>query len=284
MVESPLYKEELRQFIKSALDEDVGHGDLTSLATIPADQNLSAAMVARENIVVAGMFIAVEVIRTCDPLAKIEIITADGAEVVAGSIMLKVEGNARKLLTAERTALNILQHLSGIATLTRIYVREIEHTDCRLLDTRKTIPGYRKLAKYAAALGGAMNHRMRLDDGLLIKDNHIAQVGSISQAIEAAKAHDTSASTIGITVECDTLDQAADAVEAGADRLLLDNMRNDQLTSAVAKYKGQVKLEASGGVTLSTIKEIAETGVDYISVGRITQSAPAVDIGLDYLD
>lgn len=283
-MDSPLYKEELRQFIKTALDEDLGRGDLTSLALIPADQNLIAAMVARENMVVAGMFIAVEVIKSCDPLAKIEVITADGAEVVAGSIMLKLEGNARKLLTAERTALNILQHLSGIATMTRTYVREIDHTDCRLLDTRKTIPGYRKLAKYATALGGAMNHRMRLDDGLLIKDNHIAQLGSIRKAIEAAKAFDTSASTIGITVECDTLTQAADAVAAGADRLLLDNMNNEMLRDAVAKYKGQVKLEASGGVTLESIKEIAETGVDYISVGRITQSAPAVDIGLDYLE
>jgi len=282
--DSPLFKEELRQFIKIALDEDVGRGDLTSLAIIPADQKLSAAMVARENIVVAGMFIAVEVIKSCDPSARIEVIAADGLEVVAGSTILKVTGNAQKLLTAERTALNILQHLSGIATLTRAYVRKIEHTGCRLLDTRKTIPGYRKLAKYAARTGGAVNHRMRLDDGLLIKDNHIAQVGSIRRAIDAAKACDTTASTIGITVECDTLEQAAHAIRAGADRLLLDNMSNDQLRFAVEKYKGQVKLEASGGVTLTTIKAIAETGVDYISVGRITQSAPAVDIGLDYLD
>ncbi len=203
---------------------------------------------------------------------------------MANSVILKVTGNAQKLLTAERTALNILQHLSGIATLTRTYVRRIEHTDCRLLDTRKTIPGLRKLAKYATRMGGAMNHRMRLDDGVLIKDNHIARIGSIKAAITAAKAHDTAASTIGITVECDTLDQAADAVEAGADRLLLDNMNNAQLRAAVEKYKGRVKLEASGGVTLNTIREIADTGVDYISVGRITQSAPAVDIGLDYLD
>ncbi len=284
MTDSPLYKEELRQFIKTALDEDVGRGDLTSLATIPVDQTLSAAMVARENMVIAGMFLATEIIKTCDPLARIEVIAADGLEVVANSVILKVTGNAQKLLTAERTALNILQHLSGIATLTRAYVRQIEHTDCRLLDTRKTIPGLRKLAKYATRMGGAMNHRMRLDDGVLIKDNHIARIGSIKAAIAAAKAHDTAASTIGITVECDTLDQAADAVEAGADRLLLDNMSNAQLRAAVEQYKGRVKLEASGGVTLDTIREIAETGVDYISVGRITQSAPAVDIGLDYLD
>lgn len=284
MTDSPLYKEELRQFIKTALDEDVGRGDLTSLATIPADQTLSAAMVARENMVIAGMFLAAEIIKTCDPLARIEVIAADGLEVVANSVILKVTGNAQKLLTAERTALNILQHLSGIATLTRLYVRRIEHRDCRLLDTRKTIPGLRKLAKYATRMGGAMNHRMRLDDGVLIKDNHIARIGSIKAAIAAAKAYDTAASTIGITVECDTLDQASDAVEAGADRLLLDNMSNDQLRAAVEKYKGRVKLEASGGVTLDTIRQIAETGVDYISVGRITQSAPAVDIGLDYLD
>ena len=274
----------MRQFIKNALLEDVGRGDLTTMATIPADQQLSVVMNARETIVVAGMFIAVEVIHTCDPAAQVEVIAADGLEVVAGSPLLRVTGNAQKLLMAERTALNILQHLSGIATLTRAYVRQIEHTDCRLLDTRKTIPGYRKLAKYATRLGGALNHRMRLDDGVLIKDNHIARIGSITAAITAAKAFDTTASTIGITVECDTLDQAAHAVEAGADRLLLDNMDNEMLGTAVRLYKGQVKLEASGGVTLESIKAIAETGVDYISVGRITQSAPAVDIGLDYLD
>jgi len=284
MSEMPLYKEEMRTFIKNALDEDVGRGDLTSQAIIPADQKLSAAMVARENMVIAGMFLATEVIKTCDPGAVIEVLAADGLEVMAGSTILKVTGNARKLLTAERTALNILQHLSGIATLTRTYVRRIEHTDCRLLDTRKTLPGYRKLAKYATRMGGAENHRMRLDDGMLIKDNHIARIGSVSAAVAAAKAYDSSASTIGITVECDTLDQAAEAVKAGADRLLLDNMNNDMLSAAVKLYKGQVKLEASGGVTLETIKAIAETGVDYISVGRITQSAPAVDIGLDYLD
>ncbi|MCF8474205.1 MAG: carboxylating nicotinate-nucleotide diphosphorylase [Emcibacter sp.] len=282
--ESPLFKEELRHLVKATLDEDVGRGDLTSLAIIPLDQKLSVQMVARENMVVAGMFVAVEIIKACDPSAQIEVIAQDGLEVVAGSCILKVTGNARKILTAERSALNILQHLSGIATLTRTYVREIDHTECRLLDTRKTIPLFRKLAKYATRMGGAMNHRMRLDDGVLIKDNHIARIGSVKAAVEAAKAFDTTASRIGITVECDNLDQAREAVSCGADRLLLDNMSLDELRTAVEKYKGQVKLEASGGVTLQTIKAIAETGVDYISVGRITQSAPAVDIGLDYLD
>ncbi|WP_417623422.1 carboxylating nicotinate-nucleotide diphosphorylase [Paremcibacter congregatus] len=284
MTECPLFKEEMRQFIKNALDEDVGRGDLTTLATIPADLNLSAAMITREPIVVAGMFLAIEVIKTCDPAAQVEIVAGDGLEVMAGSTLLKITGNAQKLLTAERSALNILQHLSGIATLTRAYVRRIEHTDCRLLDTRKTIPGYRKLAKYASRMGGAMNHRMRLDDGVLIKDNHIARIGGVKAAIDAARAYDIKASTIGLTVECDTLEQAAEAVQAGADRLLLDNMSLEQLCHAVARYKGQVALEASGGVTLETIGDIADTGVDFISVGRITQSAPAVDIGLDYLD
>lgn len=278
----PLYKEELRSFIRSMLDEDIGRGDLTTLATIPADTTLSAEMNARETMVIAGIEIAEKIIHTVDPAIKVEILVQDGIEVTASNTIMRLEGNARNILTAERSALNLLQHLSGIATLTRQYAKEIEHTDCRLLDTRKTIPMYRKLAKYASKMGGAMNHRMRLDDGILIKDNHIASVGSVNAAVTAAKNYGTDNSTIGITVECDTLDQAEDAVNAGADRLLLDNMSTEILTKAVSKYKGKVKLEASGGVTLETIKSIAETGVDYISVGRITQSAPAVDIGLDY--
>ena len=278
----PLFKEELRSFIRSMLDEDIGRGDITTLATIPADATLKAEMNARETMVIAGIDIAEKIIHTVDPAIKVEIMAQDGIEVTAGNVIMTLDGNARNILTAERSALNLLQHLSGIATLTKTYVKEIEHTQCRLLDTRKTIPTYRKLAKYASKMGGAMNHRMRLDDGILIKDNHIASVGSVKAAVIAAKNYGSDASTIGITVECDTLDQALDAVNAGADRLLLDNMTNDMLSEAVTKYKGKVKLEASGGVTLETIKSSAETGVDYISVGRITQSAPAVDIGLDY--
>lgn len=278
----PLFKEELRSFIRSMLDEDIGRGDITTLATIPADATLKAEMNARETMVIAGIDIAEKIIHTVDPAIKVEIMAQDGIEVTAGNVIMTLDGNARNILTAERSALNLLQHLSGIATLTKTYVKEIEHTQCRLLDTRKTIPTYRKLAKYASKMGGAMNHRMRLDDGILIKDNHIASVGSVKAAVIAAKNYGSDTSTIGITVECDTLDQAHDAVNAGADRLLLDNMTNDMLSEAVTKYKGKVKLEASGGVTLETIKSIAETGVDYISVGRITQSAPAVDIGLDY--
>jgi nicotinate-nucleotide pyrophosphorylase (carboxylating) len=279
----PLYKEELRAFITASLEEDIGAGDLTTLATIPANAKLAAEMNARESMVIAGIDIAERIIHTVDPAIKAEILVQDGVEVTAGNVIMRLDGNARNILTTERAALNILQHLSGIATLTRQYVREIEHTSCRLLDTRKTIPMMRKLAKYAAHMGGAMNHRMRLDDGILIKDNHIASVGSVRAAVAAAKDYGTETSTIGITVECDTLEQAAQAVASGADRLLLDNMSLDMLCTAVSDYSGHVKLEASGGVTLATIKAIAETGVDYISVGRITQSAPAVDIGLDYL-
>jgi nicotinate-nucleotide pyrophosphorylase (carboxylating) len=184
------------------------------------------------------------------------------------------------MLAAERSALNTLQHLSGIATMTRRYVDEIAGTGATLLDTRKTIPGLRLLEKYAARMGGAENHRMRMDDGLLIKDNHVGVRGGVAEAVRAAKAYD---SGLQIQVEVDRIDQIEPALEAGAQRLLLDNMKPDTLREAVALVAGRVPLEASGGVNLDTIRAIAETGVDYISVGRITQSAPAVDIGLDYV-
>lgn len=279
----PLFKEELRQFISGALEEDIGSGDITTLATIPADTVIKAEMKARESMVIAGIDIAAKIIATVDSAIKVDILVRDGVQITAGNVIMRLDGNARNILTAERTALNILQHLSGIATLTKQYVNEISHTNCKLLDTRKTIPTLRKLAKYASKMGGATNHRMRLDDGILIKDNHIASTRSVKKAVAAAKEYGSDASTIGITVECDTLDQAAEAVEAGAGRLLLDNMTLDMLQAAVKDYSGKVELEASGGVTLETIKAIAETGVDFISVGRITQSAPAIDIGLDYL-
>ena len=184
------------------------------------------------------------------------------------------------MLAAERSALNTLQHLSGIATMTRRYVDAIDGTGATLLDTRKTIPGLRLLEKYAARMGGAENHRMRMDDGLLIKDNHVGVAGGVAEAVRAAKAYD---SGLQIQVEVDRIEQIEPALEAGAERLLLDNMKPDMLREAVALVAGRVPLEASGGVNLDTIRAIAETGVDYISVGRITQSAPAVDIGLDYV-
>lgn len=275
---------EIDRVVQMALAEDVGAGDLTSRATISEDLTLTAAINARQPMVLAGLPLARATFEACDPDCRFESAVEDGATLDAGTAIARITGNARAILTAERTALNILQHLSGIATLTRTYVDRIAHTDARLLDTRKTIPGLRTLAKYAVRMGGGHNHRMRLDDGVLIKDNHIARAGGVRAAVEAARAMDTSASTIGITVECDTLDQARDAIAAGADRLLLDNMDPDMLREAVKQAAGQVGLEASGGVTLETIAAIAETGVDFISVGRITQSAPAVDIGLDYLD
>jgi len=273
---------EIDRVVSMALEEDIGAGDLTSRATIPEDLSLTATIHARHAMVLAGLPLAEAAFKACDPDCTFTSDAEDGARLETGAVIARVTGNARAILTAERTALNILQHLSGIATLTRTYVDRITHTKARLLDTRKTIPGLRALAKYAVRMGGGHNHRMRLDDGILIKDNHIARVGSISAAIKAAQAIDTSASTIGITVECDTLDQARDAIEAGADRLLLDNMTLDQLRTAVEMAAGRIPLEASGGVNLETIAAIAETGVDFISVGRITQSAPAVDIGLDY--
>lgn len=276
----PLPPEALDAFINAVLAEDIGSGDVTSEAVIPADAALKAAMVAREDLTVAGLPVAAEIFRRLDPDARIEILTAEGAALNATDVMMQVEGNARALLAGERAALNIVQHLSGIATQTRTYVSVIAGTAATLLDTRKTTPLLRSLEKYATRQGGAENHRMGLYDAILIKDNHIAIAGGVAATVKAAK----DASELPVAVECDTLEQVEDALQAGADRLLLDNMNLDDLRSAVVSAGGRVKLEASGGVTLDTIPEIAETGVDYISVGRVTQSAPAVDIGFDYLD
>jgi nicotinate-nucleotide pyrophosphorylase (carboxylating) len=192
---------------------------------------------------------------------------------------MRLAGKARAMLTAERPALNTVQHLSGIATLTRTYVDEIEGTGAVVIDTRKTLPGLRVLEKYAVRMGGGQNHRMRLDDGLLIKDNHVAVCGGVAEAVRRAKAANTG---LQVQVEVDRLDQIEPALAAGADRLLLDNMDPAKLREAVKMVAGRVPLEASGGVTLETIRFLAETGVDFISLGRITQSAPSVDIGLDY--
>ena len=236
-------------------------------------------MNCRPPITIAGLDIATAFFRALDQGVRIDNPTRDGESVAAGTVLIRLEGNARAMLAAERSALNTLQHLSGIATLTRQYADLIEGTGATLLDTRKTIPGLRLLEKYAARMGGAENHRIRLDDGLLIKDNHVAVAGGVAEAVEAAKAADTG---FPVQVEVDRIEQIEPALAAGADRLLLDNMPPPVLREAVALVAGRVPLEASGGVNLETIRAIAETGVDYISVGRITQSAPAVDIGLDY--
>ena len=272
---------DLDEFVMRVLAEDMGvGGDVTSKATIADDARLTAEMNSREPIVVAGLDVATAFFRALDADIAVEKLANDGDQVAQGAVLLRLEGKARAMLTAERSALNTLQHLSGIATMTRRYVDAIAGTGAILLDTRKTIPGLRALEKYAARMGGAQNHRMRLDDGLLIKDNHVGVCGGVAEAVRAAIVF---GSGLPIQVEVDRLDQIEPALEAGADRLLLDNMKPEMLRQAVALVAGRVPLEASGGVNLDTIRAIAETGVDYISVGRITQSAPAVDIGLDYV-
>jgi nicotinate-nucleotide pyrophosphorylase (carboxylating) len=281
---------DIERLIDTALSEDLGGndgiksaaGDITTRTVIPEDAELEAVLITRENVVVAGLDVALEVFRRLDPEAVLEPQVRDGDHAARGAILARIKGQAQALLTAERTALNFIQHLSGIATLTRVYVKKIEGTRCALLDTRKTIPGLRALEKYAARKGGGNNHRLGLHDGVLIKDNHIAIAGGVGKAVARAKA----AGLSDIEVECDTLDQVAEALEAGADSLLLDNMDVETLRRAVAlrdSKNAKAKLEASGGITIETIRVIAETGVDFISVGRITQSAPAVDMGLDFI-
>jgi len=267
-------------FVRRVLAEDLGaRGDVTSSATIAEDARFTASINCREAIIVAGIEVAADFFRALDPDVRADLLVSDGEPALAGAVLARLEGNARAMLAAERSALNTLQHLSGIATLTRRYADAIAGTGATLLDTRKTIPGLRVLDKYAARMGGAQNHRMRLDDGVLIKDNHVAVCGGVAQAVRAARAANVD---LPVQVELDRLDQIEPALDAGADRLLLDNMDLATLRQAVARVAGRVPLEASGGVNLDTIRAIAETGVDYISVGRITQSAPAVDIGLDY--
>jgi nicotinate-nucleotide pyrophosphorylase (carboxylating) len=255
---------DLDAFIRSTLAEDMGQGgDATSNTVIPADARLTAVMASRDAAVVAGLPIAEAFFRALDPQAEIETLVEEGVRVPQNAPLMRIAGNARALLTAERSALNTVQHLTGIATLTRQYVDAIANTGCILLDTRKTLPGLRVLEKYATRMGGAQNHRMRLDDGVLIKDNHIAVAGSIEAAVRAAKA---AGLPLEVQVEVDTL----------------DHMRPETLREAVGRVAGRVPTEASGGVRLETIRAIAKTGVTYVSVGRLTQSAPAADIGLDY--
>ena len=253
--------------------------DLTATACLPADARLKAVLDSRDKVVVAGLPIAAAFFRRLDPGCTLDLLVADGTAVEAGANLLTVEGNARALLAAERSALNTLQHLTGVATLTRRYVDAIAGTGATLLDTRKTLPGLRALEKYAVRMGGGTNHRMGLWDAPMVKDNHIAAAGGVTEAVAACKA----AGLANITVEVDRIDQIEPAIAAGADRLLLDNMPPPILREAVALVAGRVPTEASGGVNLDTIRAIAETGVTYISVGRITQSAPAADVGMDYL-
>jgi nicotinate-nucleotide pyrophosphorylase (carboxylating) len=271
---------DLTRFITETLAEDLGPTgrDVTSESVIPADLRFAGTMDSRDAIVVAGLPIAVAFFTHLDPAMDIEVLASEGAMVPKGSDLLRLTGNARALLTAERSALNTVQHLSGIATMTRAYVEAIAGTGCTLLDTRKTIPGLRILEKYATRMGGATNHRMGLWDAAMIKDNHVAVAGGVAEAVRRAKA----AGVERIILEVDTLAQIEPGLAAGATHLLLDNMDAPMLREAVTRVAGRVPTEASGGVTLETIRAKAETGVTYISVGRLTQSAPAADIGLDF--
>jgi nicotinate-nucleotide pyrophosphorylase (carboxylating) len=248
---------------------------------IPADARFSGVMDSRDAIVVAGLPVAAAFFRALDPAMEIELLTAEGEAVAAGNDLMRLSGNARAMLTAERSALNTVQHLSGIATMTRVYVEAMAGPDANgavLLDTRKTLPGLRHLEKYATRMGGAQNHRMGLWDAAMIKDNHVLVAGGVAEAVRRAR----EAGIARIICEVDRLEQIEPALAAGATHLLLDNMSVAELRAAVALVGGRVPTEASGGVRLDTIAAIAATGVDYVSVGRLTQSAPAADIGLDF--
>nr|WP_197984661.1 carboxylating nicotinate-nucleotide diphosphorylase [Sphingomonas sp. CFBP 13714] len=270
---------DIDRFVAATLAEDLGTiGDITSAAVIPAEARFAGVMDSRDAITVAGLALADAFFRALDPEVRIEHLVEDGQTVAAGTELMRIEGRARAMLTAERSALNTVQHLSGVATMTRAYVDRMQGTGAILLDTRKTIPGLRVLEKYATRMGGAQNHRMGLWDAAMIKDNHVAVAGDVGEAVRRAR----DAGIAQIIVEVDRVDQIEPALAAGATHLLLDNMPPDILRGAVALVDGRVPTEASGGVSLDTIRAIAESGVTYVSVGRLTQSAPAADIGLDF--
>ena len=274
------------ELVRTALLEDVGSGDVTSLATIPEEALSRAWMVARESMVVSGLALAEEAFRQCDSSVSVQLKCRDGQRLERGEVLLEVEGSTRAVLAGERVALNFLQRLSGVATMTARYVQALEGTSTQLLDTRKTTPGWRVLEKYAVRCGGGRNHRHGLYDMVLVKDNHLAALsGERPNAVTAAVRRARAAYPhLRVEIEADTLEQARQAVEAGADVVLLDNMTLEQLRSAVVEFKGRTQLEASGGVTLDSLHAIGETGVDFVSVGAITHSARAVDIGLDFAE
>jgi nicotinate-nucleotide pyrophosphorylase (carboxylating) len=275
---------EIRAAVRAALAEDVGSGDATTLATVPEHAEAAAAIAAREPIVLAGMEFAIEAFRQLDPGIDFVEQFSDGDSVPPGASLLNLRGSARAILTAERVALNFVQRLSGVATITKRFVDAVAGTKAQILDTRKTTPGWRRFEKYAVARGGGTNHRFGLYDMILIKDNHLAALRSEKpSAIHAAVSRARSRyPQLKVEVEADTLEQVQQALEAGADIILLDNMSAERLREAVAMRRGNTRFEASGGVNLETARAIAETGVDFISVGAITHSARAVDIGLDF--
>jgi len=267
--------------VRAALEEDLGRaGDITSQLTIAADAVSRARLVARKPGHIAGLICAQAAFRLIDPTVDFEVCAPDGSAVAAGDVLATVQGPARALLTAERVALNFLGPLSGTATATAALVKAVEGTDARIVCTRKTIPGLRALQKYAVRCGGGFNHRFGLDDAAMVKDNHIQAAGGLEPAVARLRAG--LGHMVKIEVEVDHLDQLAEALRLGVDTILLDNMSLDQLRQAVAMAGGKAVLEASGNVTLATVRGIAETGVHYISSGALTHSAPNLDIGLDF--
>ncbi|HEU4557265.1 MAG TPA: carboxylating nicotinate-nucleotide diphosphorylase [Longimicrobium sp.] len=267
--------------IAAALAEDIGPGDFTSVWTVPAERRGVARIVAKASGVIAGMEVAVEVFRRVDPSLVVTVSAGDGTAVEPGDETMRIEGSARSILTAERTALNFLQQLSGVATMTRRYVREVEGTGARVIDTRKTTPGMRLLEKAAVVAGGGANHRVGLYDMVMIKDNHIAAAGGITAAVEAVRHHNDRG--LRVEVETTSLGEVREALAAGVDRIMFDNMTPELMSEAVALVRAadpRPETEASGGITLETIAGFARTGVDFISVGALTHSAPALDLSL----
>lgn len=269
----------IAEAIRRALEEDVGEGDVTTLCTIPAEARSSGRFLAKESGVIAGLKVAREVYARLDPRLELEVLFPDGSVLEAGTVFARVRGPCQALLTGERTALNFMQRMSGIATQTRRFVQTVAHTKARILDTRKTAPGLRALDKWAVRIGGGVNHRFGLWDEVLIKDNHVAAVGSIREAVRRVREGDPRRRPV--VVEVRTLEELREALELDVTRVLLDNMTLEQLRQAVAITAGRVPLEASGNVTLDNVAQVAETGVDFISAGALTHSVKALDISLD---
>lgn len=280
-LQMPLTGKELASVVAAALEEDDTKHDLTTAATVVSDRRARCRLVARQSGVIAGLALASEAFQQLDKAVTIRIDREDGSRVSGATPVMFLSGHAHGLLSAERVALNFLQRLSGIATLTARYVDAVAGTGAHILDTRKTTPGWRRLEKYAVRAGGGMNHRMDLSGAVLIKDNHLAAVdGDIATAVKRARA--VAPLGIKVEVECDTLNQVQSALNAGADVIMLDNMRLAELREAVILIDGRAVSEASGGVSLETVRAIAETGVNWISVGALTHSAPALDLALDF--
>lgn len=269
---------QIEQLLKNALEEDIGPGDLTTLSTVPSEARGVGRFRAKRDCVVAGLIVLDKIFSLLDPAVNVRCLGRDGDPVSKGTVVAEARGPVRALLMGERTALNFLQRLSGTATLARTYVDAVKGFPCKIIDTRKTTPGLRTLEKYAVRMGGATNHRLGLYDAAIVKDNHIAASGSIAQAVRKIRVH--SPFMARIEVECANLKQVEEALEAGADVIMLDNMTTKEMAEAVKVINKRAWVEASGGITLATVREVAEAGVDFISVGALTHSAPAVDFNM----